>query len=132
VHVTDLNLSLNKLDHLPDEITALTSLRRLNLEHNNLSRISDAVGDLILLEVLVLSFNFFVAGPDAFRTFYRLRELRFDNNELDVLSVVWLLTRQGIDDPFESLESLELLVLDNNKVPPPNATLNIKDSVSPA
>ncbi|KAG0229515.1 Leucine-rich repeat serine/threonine-protein kinase 1 [Actinomortierella wolfii] len=76
LHLTELDLSRNRLASLPDDLTSLVpSLQYLNLSHNQLPEIPLSLCHLTNLQVLIVSHNR-LSGPIPHQIFARLTQLK--------------------------------------------------------
>lgn len=104
-HLVALDLNHNQLATLPDAIGELTALEGLSLFNNQLDALPDAIGRLTALQELYLDNNRLILLPEAIGRLTALRWLGLDNNRLALLP-------EAIGD----LRSLEGLGLDNNQL----------------
>ena len=109
-HLTDLDLSNNKLSRLPRSITKLTNLTWLNLKNNKLTDVPESIIKLRNLTWLDLSNNNITNLPKSLAELKKLRWLYLNDNKLSILPE-WI----------TELENLKWLYLDNNQLttPPP-------------
>jgi hypothetical protein len=78
-----LDLSFNRLDKLPINISRLEKLTELNLENNyRIESLPDSIGELKLLRSLDLTMNRLRRLPENIGKLKSLKELRLDNNKL--------------------------------------------------
>lgn len=81
-----LQVSHNRLCHLPEQICAMTSLREINASHNVITGIPSELGSLTKLQLLLLDHNKLTALPDTVGGLWRtLTELTLNHNRLTVL-----------------------------------------------
>ena len=89
VKIQDLDLSHNRIKSLPEEIfnsTALTHLKKLNLEDNKLSYLSSKQFVFLQnLQTLYLSYNRFRTFKQALFPSVPINELRLDGNYIEIL-----------------------------------------------
>ncbi|KAJ1674700.1 hypothetical protein EV182_002747, partial [Spiromyces aspiralis] len=81
-HLQILDLSHNNLNELPEAVARLYHLRRLHLQDNQLSRLPDALSTLRYLEVLTVSKNRIEALGDFVGRLERLEVLDVSDNKL--------------------------------------------------
>ncbi|XP_072806446.1 malignant fibrous histiocytoma-amplified sequence 1 isoform X1 [Vicugna pacos] len=103
VHLEELDVSFNRLTHLPDSLSCLSRLRTLDVDHNQLTVFPRQLLQLVALEELDVSSN-------------RLRGLPEDISALRALKILWLSGAElgTLPSGFCELASLESLMLDNN------------------
>ena len=80
--VTKLSLGSNVLTRLPDSLCKMTTLKSLRLEKNKIEHVPDAIGDLVRLEELVLSDNRVRALPKSVGGLTKLTRLDLSRNRL--------------------------------------------------
>ena len=80
-----LNLRHNQLVALPDAIGGLASLQRLYLGNNQLAALPEAIGGLASLQELSLDSNQLAALPEAIGGLARLQTLSLYDNQLAAL-----------------------------------------------
>ena len=85
LHLTLLNLAINKIESLPEEIGNMTSLTSLLLDENLLKKLPATIGKLKKLETLTLIGNQLECLPEEFENFPDMNFLRLDNNQLTTL-----------------------------------------------
>ncbi|MFX1399154.1 MAG: hypothetical protein ACFFAS_19185, partial [Promethearchaeota archaeon] len=78
-------LSNNKLTSLPESITKLASLQRLNLRRNQLSTLPESIGNLTSLTSLLLSANKLTSLPESIGNLSSLQKLSIWDNQLTTL-----------------------------------------------
>lgn len=102
-HLEELDVSFNRLAHLPDSLSCLYRLRTLDVDHNQLTAFPRQLLQLAALEELDVSSN-------------RLRGLPEDISALRALKILWLSGAElgTLPSGFCELASLESLMLDNN------------------
>lgn len=102
-HLEELDVSFNRLAHLPDSFSCLNHLRTLDVDHNQLTAFPQQLLQLAALEELDVSSN-------------RLRGLPEDISALRALKILWLSGAElgTLPSGFCELASLESLMLDNN------------------
>lgn len=84
--VTELNLSCNKIQILPETISLLENLENLNLSHNNIKNIPESCKTLCKLKVLNLSYNELAETPKCLETgMDRLIRIDLSHNKLSKL-----------------------------------------------
>lgn len=114
-----LHLSGCKLDDLPQLlIETLPQLMELDVSCNNIIKLSEEISKMTNLIKLVLSFNMIQALPISIGKFRKLEVLQCNSNHLE-----------EIPNSLSDLsESLEVLVLDSNKITlsgVPNSLVNL-------
>lgn len=77
-----LDLHENKLTSLPEDIGKLAELRILNVEKNRLRTLPDSIGDLRLLQTLNLKGNCFSELPSVIGSLRSLRTLIMSDNKI--------------------------------------------------
>ena len=100
-----LDLSGLNLGTVPDEVSTLTDLAKLNLDYTQLTALPDWLSSLTNLAELRLSGNDLESLPDSFGSMTSLAGLFLDNNRLRTLPGILC-----------SLSNLVLLSLDNNQL----------------
>lgn len=104
--LTELNLSSNALNRVPDVLYTLHALRRLNLSDNLVPELSNELDTAWpALEVLNLSRNRLKALPASLCKLEKLRRLYVNDNELDF---------EGIPNGIGKLYNLEVFQAANN------------------
>lgn len=105
-----LDLTNNKLAHLPESINKLKNLRILKLNENKLKNMPSAVSELSKLQELYLSSNKFSKVPVSICALPKLRVLSLSGNNISVLP-------KDFCNLQKSLHTLEIDV-DKLKSPP--------------
>ena len=84
----ELNLSINKLEFLPDSICDLLNLKKLIVSLNLLKRLPENIGNLVNLEVLDVYNNKIEDLPDNIDNLKNLKTFEFNNNNklIDLLN----------------------------------------------
>lgn len=84
VHLTELQLQDCQLEHLPSALLALTSLRTLDLQHNNLRTLEELLSlvDLRHLSCLKLAYNRVLTLPNSVGVLRGLEILDLSSNQL--------------------------------------------------
>lgn len=79
-----LSLSKNKITVIPDDISKLKKLRKLNLQRNRIKDLPESICTLVKLKTLHMSHNSIVSTtfPSSFSGLKNLTELSLDNNQL--------------------------------------------------
>lgn len=108
-----LNLSHRRLTTLPEE-SLVEGLRTLNLSFNNLTEISETIGNLTSLEVLNLDYNHLTTLPETIGNLTSLRLLRLMANEISTLpeTIGNLVSLQRLDIRCNRLTILPLSLLE--------------------
>jgi Leucine-rich repeat (LRR) protein len=101
--VTSLDLSYNRLQSIPKEISKLKRLIHLNCEHNEINTLPETIGRLRALKVLKLNGNKLSTIPDEIGNCRNLTTLLLNENKIELLP-------QSIGGCL----SLEVLKLGNN------------------
>ena len=101
--ISILSLSGNRLETLPDSISALTNLNTLWLTGNRLTTIPDSISALTNLRRLYLNVNSLTTLPDSISLLTSLRELNLNENNISTLP-----------DSISFLTNLETLSLSEN------------------
>ena len=96
-------LHKNQLSALTESIGNLSSLTLLKVQNNQLTSLPDSIGDLSRLEMLDLTNNQLVFLPDSIGSLSSLRRLDLNNNHLTFLP-----------KSMASLSRLEIINLTNN------------------
>jgi len=104
-HITELELSSNKLSELPDDLEELQFLRTVGLKYNQLKRMPAVLSRLPQLMVLEMSGNQISQVPETIGTMSMLKELNVGGNMITKVS-----------DALCHLPKLEVLLLDNNRL----------------
>ncbi|XP_070564294.1 leucine-rich repeat-containing protein 40-like [Ptychodera flava] len=103
VDLVKLILASNKLQEISSDITQLPALTVLDVHDNQLSSITEAIGELINLQRLNLSHNKLISLPSEISNLFNLVFLHVEHNELCELG-----------DEIGTLRSLEDLDLSHN------------------
>mmetsp|Transcript_45644 Transcript_45644/g.92131 ORF Transcript_45644/g.92131 Transcript_45644/m.92131 type:complete len:241 (-) Transcript_45644:397-1119(-) len=106
-----LNLSFNRMQYLPENISSTIKLRTLLLQNNELSELPAGIGRLPLLTELRLGFNQLRALPETMGRLTSVKVLTVSNNELRELpsSMAGMHALESLDlseNPNLSLEAL--------------------------
>ncbi len=104
-HETTLNLSSLGLRQVPKEILELKQLKRLYLQHNQLSTLPAEMGKLSQLQEVNLSHNQLGGIPKSFGKLNHLRVVNLANNRLT-----------SLPKPLRFLKNLQKLHLNDNKI----------------
>jgi len=83
--VTDLHLSQNLLETLPDSIGALTKLTIFKIDQNRLVSLNPNLGLCVSLQELVITENFLTEVPTKIGNLTRITNLNLDRNRLEFL-----------------------------------------------
>ncbi|MDA7495622.1 hypothetical protein N8459_03835, partial [Nitrosopumilus sp.] len=83
--MTRLKLSNNDLTTLSESIGNLTQLYFINLSNNNLTTLPESIGNLTQLDFLDLSNNDLTSLPESIGNLTQLIDLYLENNQLTVL-----------------------------------------------
>ena len=102
---TELDLSNNNLDELPESIGLLTNLVRLELGSNNLEYLPESIGNLTNLERLELGSNNLEYLPESIGNLTKLEYLDLESNNLT-----------SLPESFGNLTNLEGLYLYENNI----------------
>jgi Leucine-rich repeat (LRR) protein len=81
----NLDLHTNKLESIPQEISQLKHLRRLNIAINQITKVPTSIGDLPLLEWLNVNDNQLTALPDSIGNLRKLIKFGIVQNKLERL-----------------------------------------------
>ncbi|TFF99490.1 MAG: hypothetical protein EU541_04750 [Promethearchaeota archaeon] len=109
----DMMLSLllnNKISQtesikIPNTISMLKKLKKLDLSNNNLQNLPQSLGYLDQLEYLNLSYNYFKSLPSCIFNLTHLKILNLSNNEIEL-----------IPSSLQSLPHLEVVNIKGNKI----------------
>ncbi|RLN47518.1 hypothetical protein BBJ29_000606 [Phytophthora kernoviae] len=101
------------LRHIPEMILSMPHLTELNLRCNEISELPKEIGELVALQVLVLSKNKLSEIPEKLTKLTKLRVLEITHNELTALP-----------RSLGNLGALEVLLVSNNRI------ITIPDSIS--
>mmetsp|Transcript_16832 Transcript_16832/g.23424 ORF Transcript_16832/g.23424 Transcript_16832/m.23424 type:complete len:357 (+) Transcript_16832:92-1162(+) len=121
-HLKSLDLSENKIQFLPNEITKLKKLTKLYLDRNEISDLPTQFANLKYLETLTLSNNKLTEVPEAILSLVNLKILDLGSNRI-----------QSMDQIPVRLPLLEVLRLENNQlktVPPSISRLSSLETLS--
>ena len=123
-----LGLRDNQLTSLPEEIEALSQLKKLYLSYNQLTSLPEGIGALSQLEELGLSYNRLMSLPEGIGALLRLKELYLNSNKLKTFpkGIGGLSQLEGLglsDNQFTSLpegigalSQLKKLYIENNQL----------------
>jgi hypothetical protein len=100
---TELDLSAIGLDRLPESLSGLTGLAKLNLNTNQLAELPDWLARMSSLTWLDLGFNKLPVLPAWFGQLSNLTSLYLDRNELS-----------GLPESFKKLTNLTEVYMDGN------------------
>lgn len=81
-YLTKLDLAQNNLNCLPSSLHALNSLEKLNLSYNNLQNIPHVIFSLPYLKYLDISYNKIQKIPSLIQSLHNLRVLKIKGNKL--------------------------------------------------
>ncbi len=115
-NVINLDLSFNRLQSLPEEISSLRRLKFLNCENNEIETLPQSLGKLRALRKVKFSRNKITTLPESIGNCLRLTKLSLDNNVIE-----------SLPRSLGNCISLEHLSLSNNNLldlPLSLATLN--------
>jgi Leucine-rich repeat (LRR) protein len=106
-----LNLSFNRMQYLPENISSCIKLRTLLLNNNEISELPAGIGRLPLLTELRLGFNQLQTLPDTIGRLTSVKVLTLANNQLQTLpgSMVGMRSLESLDvsdNPDLDLETL--------------------------
>lgn len=104
-HLRNLDISKNKIAHIPEDISRLKNLKQFNLSTNSIQVIPPSLANLKKLEMLNISFNSISCLPDSFSTLRNLKQIYLSNNKFKEFPTQLL-----------GLNSLEVVDLSNNKL----------------
>ncbi|XP_034824094.1 leucine-rich repeat-containing protein 57-like [Maniola hyperantus] len=104
-HLRNLDISKNKIAHIPEEISRLKLLKQLNLSTNALQVLPATLANLKKLEMLNISFNSISCLPDSFSSLSNLKQIYLNNNKF-----------KQFPKQLFGLNSLEVIDLSNNKL----------------
>lgn len=85
LNLQTVNVSYNKLMHLPEEICELPHLHTLRLEHNCIGTLPESIGRLKNLQILNARYNELRYLPENMCQCTFLRELVVNDNKLEFL-----------------------------------------------
>lgn len=92
-------------DFLSEDITSLTSLKKLNLNSNYLTVLPDSISQLVNLKGLFIISNKLIALPESIIQLVNLKKLFIDSNKLT-----------SLPSTFHALSRLTDLSLDSNRL----------------
>lgn len=98
-------LSSNKIPSIPPEISKLSALRRLHLDHNLISQLPDSLCEMSRLEVLYLNHNRLTSVCSGVGKLTSLRRLFLQHNQISELPLSMC-----------ELSAIERLNLDHNSI----------------
>ena len=101
----DTQLLRDRLLEVPNSISRLTQLKKLNLSHNQLGSLPEWISQLTQLESLDLSCNQLTSLPESIGELKRLKTLIIASNRLETIPV-----------SIGQLVSLHTIVLDQNRI----------------
>jgi Leucine-rich repeat (LRR) protein len=123
-----LSLHNNRITKVPNAISLLYCLEKLNISYNKIERLPNCIGNLTRLEVLDVTNNRLSEFPSTLTRLKSLRQLRFEGNQIEKLPhnigrLIHLkeICAQGnkvnaLNGTISSLRELELLNLNRNKL----------------
>lgn len=100
-----LDLSENRFEKIPDEISRFTLLKHLNLSGNKLTDLPDVLGELAKLEVLLVMDNFLVRIPKTLCNLKNLKQVNLSHNQITEFPIM-----------LTGLKQLDVLDLSRNKI----------------
>ena len=110
--LTELDLSVpynthgnDKLDHIPEEVFALTQLEKLDLSYNSLTEVPESITKLTNLTQLDLSYNSLTEIPESITKLTNLTQLYLSDNSLT-----------EVPESITKLTNLTLLDLSSNSL----------------
>ena len=103
--ITGLGLYGQGLSSLPESLSLLKNLQRLDLDNNELSSLPESLSSLKKLQYLRLSNNQLSSLPESLSKLRNLRSLALDNNQLS-----------SLPESLSLLKNLQRLDLDNNEL----------------
>lgn len=119
IHLTEINLSSNKMETLPSAIGNLQNLKTINVGYNQLTKLPPEIGKLSKLEALTVSNNRLKKLPSEIGSLRSLKDLFLSNNQLTALP-----------SEIAGLINLEYLVSDKNQLKSlPNNIFQLKNLV---
>ena len=104
-YIKKLDLKINRIAKLPKTIGSLNYLTYLDLSNNNLRRLPESFGSLNSLEYLYLKYNDIYEIPSAIGKLKKLKTLDLRHNNI-----------KSLPDEISNLNSLEILDLHGNKL----------------
>ncbi|CAH0405874.1 unnamed protein product [Chilo suppressalis] len=78
----NLDLSKNRLPHLPDDISKFKQLKQLKLESNRLETVPESLSNLKKLELLNVADNSIGSLPKSLMSMTNLKQIYLNNNKL--------------------------------------------------
>ncbi len=102
---TELELSHNKFEKLPENISSFVNLTYLLAEHNKITTISEDIGYLKKLTILLLDNNNLTSIPTLIGKLFSIEYLSLNNNRLNKLP-----------SQIGYLQNLKTLYIANNKI----------------
>lgn len=108
VNLRTLDLSLNRLQHLPPMVGQFGHLKILNLSHNKLTTLPEDIGELRKLENLNLEDNNLTSLPDSCVNLKALKSVNLSSNKLSAfpLFLCQLIQLDMVDLSSNSLTEL--------------------------
>jgi len=100
-----LDLSENRFERIPDEVSRFTLLKHLNLSGNKLTELPEVIGELAKLEVLLVMDNYLVKIPKTISNCNNLKTVNLCNNQLKEFPIMLC-----------GLKHLDVLDLSRNKI----------------
>lgn len=100
-----LNINRDNIHQVPESIGSLTSLERLDLSRNNIQEVPESISMLSSLKTLNLSRNHIKNLPKSIGSLISLKSLDLSRNYL-----------QNIPESIKNLESLTELRIDKNQI----------------
>ena len=104
-YLRKLDLKINRIGVLPTSIGSLSSLKYLDLSNNVIKRLPESIGYLNLLEFLYLRYNNLINIPTSIGLLKNLKTLDLRHNKLT-----------SLPDTISNLHSLEVLDLHGNQI----------------
>ncbi|XP_063547782.1 leucine-rich repeat-containing protein 57-like [Cydia strobilella] len=101
----NLDLSKNKLVHLPDDISKLKNLKQLNIESNRLETLPNSIANLKKIELFNASNNVLLELPSSFSNLSNLKQIYLNNNNFKQFPIQLL-----------GLKNLDVVELSHNKI----------------
>ncbi len=103
-----LNMSGNAIKAIPDDISALTNLRQLNLSRNEIKEIPECLFRISTLQSLDVSWNSLYLIPESIKSLKCLRQLDLSNNRIRQFPSFRFDTLQCANLSGNCLESFEV------------------------